>query len=149
MRNGIRLFVALWYLLGWLAHIYLGLFSPHTYLPFGDTALLPAYTALWRGFIMPNISFFALLLAVFEIMVGVLLVSQGRWVKLGLVLSIGFNLFLVQMGLGFPAADVWQSFLANRLPNLVFILLQIPLLWGWDEYSIIDMIRRRLSRGRL
>ena len=74
---------------------YFGLFMPRIYQGFGDTALIPAYAAFWQHLVMPNITFFALLLASFEIIVGLLLISRGRWVKIGLVFSVLFNLFLV------------------------------------------------------
>ncbi len=143
MKNIIRTFVAIWYLFGWISHVYLGLFSPETYRLFGDTALMPAYTAFWNNFVMPNITFFALMLAVFEIVVGSLLISKKKWVKIGLIFSILFNLFLVQMGLGYPSSEPWSHFLVNRLPNMFFIALQIPLLWIPFEQSIFEVIRTR------
>jgi len=53
--------------------------------------------------------------------------------------SILFNGFLVQLGLGFPAPDSSSDFCFNRLPNLVIVLVQIVLLlqsypqpfWVW------------------
>lgn len=141
MRIGIRSFVALWYLLGWISHVYLGLFAPTTYRSFGETALFPAYTNLWQKFVMPHITFYTLLLAVFEIVVGYLLVSKGMAVKIGVICSILFNIFLVQMGLGYIANDRWQSFMINRAPNMIFVGLQMPLLWGWDEKSVSEAIK--------
>lgn len=146
MKNIIRTFVALWYLLGWVSHVYLGLFSPETYRIFGDTALIPAYTAFWNNFLMPNITVFALLLAVFEITVGSLLISKKKWVKIGLLFSILFSLFLVQMGLGYPVPDPWSHFLVNRLPNLFFIALQVPLLWMTFESNIFEVVKARFFR---
>ena len=146
MRNGIRSFVSLWYLLGCLVHVYFGLFAPEIYQPFGTTSIFPSYAILWHNLVMPSITFFALLLAAYEILVGCLLVSKGKWVKYGVILSLLFNLFLIQMGLGYPADNEWQSFLINRLPNLVFIALQIPLLWGWDKYSIPEIVWRSLHK---
>jgi hypothetical protein len=135
-KNIIRLLVVPWYLLGWISHVWLGLSSPETYRAFGSTSLFPAYTDFWNGFIMPNILFFALLLAAFEITVGCLLSSKGKWVKIGLVFSFLFNLFLIQMGLGFVTSDPWSSFAGNRLANLLFIALQIPLLRGDFDKSL-------------
>ncbi len=133
MRKAIRLIVAPWYLLGWLVHVYLGLFNPQIYAVFGKTAIVPGYASFWSGVVMPWITFFALILAGFEILVGFLLISEGKWVKIGVILSILFNLFLIQMGLGVPSTNGWQDFLINRLPNLIFLLIQFPLLRGWDE----------------
>ncbi len=145
MRNGVRIFVSLWYLLGWTAHVYLGIFAPEIYRPFGKTALLPTCTNIWVDFIMPYITVWTFTLAAFEILVGILIVSKGSWVKAGLILSILFNIFLVQLGLGYSVNDGWQSFLVNRLPNIVFILIQAPLLWGQDQRSIPEVIRTRFG----
>lgn len=136
MRKVVRLIVAPWYLLGWLAHVYLGIFNPRIYTVFGETAIFSGYASFWSSVVMPSITFFALLLAGFEILVGCLLVSKGKWVKVGVMLSILFNLFLIQMGLGVPATSGWQDFLINRLPNLMFLVIQLPLLWGRDERLI-------------
>ena len=149
MRDIVRLLVAPWYLLGWLSHVYLGLYNPEIYDPFGQTALIPAFTSFWYNVVMPQITAFALLLAAFEVVVGILLIGKGRSVKIGLSLSIAFNLFLVQLGLSYPAPDGLLDFLANRLPNLIFIVLQIPLLWGqhttWLPVVIRDWLRRSSS----
>jgi len=146
MRNAVRTFVALWYLMGWLLHVYLGLSAPDTYRVFGGTALLPGYSAFWHNMVMPYITVFALLLAAFEVLVGCLRISKEKWVKIGLVFSILFNLFLVQMGLGYAVQDPLTGFLVNRLPNLIFMALQIPLLWGRDERSVIESLRKRFFK---
>ena len=92
MKNAIRVFVSLWYLLGWLSHVYLGIFSPAAYQAFGNTALFPFIQTIWQTVIYPNITLCALVLAGFEVGVGLMLVNRGKWVKYGLVLSILFNL---------------------------------------------------------
>lgn len=148
MRDIVRLLITPWYLLGWLSHVYLGLYNPEIYHPFGQTALIPAFADFWYGVVMPHITVFALLLAAFEVMVGILLVSKGTWVKVGLVLSIAFGLFLIQLGLAYPASDRFSDFLVNRLPNLLFLFLQIPLLWGQDKRSLFEAIRGWFSRLR-
>jgi hypothetical protein len=126
--RALRVFVAAWYLFGWMSHVYFGLVIPRIYAPFGDTALIPGFRAFWHMAVMPHITACALALAAFEMAVGcLLLLGRDRWFEAGLVLSILFNLFLVQMGLGYPAATPWMDFLANRAANLLFIALQIPL----------------------
>ena len=146
MKNGIRVFVSLWYLLGWISHVYLGLFAPAVYQAFGATALFPFVSTLWQNLVLPHITLCALLLAAFEIAVGLMLIYKHRWVKYGLVLSIFFNLCLILLGLGFPAADGLHDFLGNRLANTIFIALQIPLFWGTFEYSIPELIKHRLAQ---
>jgi hypothetical protein len=91
---------------------------------------------------MPNITFFALLLAAFEIATGILILSRGRYVKVGLGASVLFNLFLVQLGLGYSEIP-WsgRDFLLNRMPNLVFLLLQLPLFWVYFAESFPEFVR--------
>lgn len=148
MRTIIRIFVSLWFLLGWISHVYLGLTNPEMYRAFGKTALLPGYRTLWQNVVMPNITLFALLLAAFEIFVGVLLVNKGKWVKVGLVLSFLFNLFLLQMGLGYLTANAWEGFLFNRLANLVFMALLVYLWFGSYEHSIPEILNTWWSKIR-
>lgn len=149
MRNFVRGFIAIWYLLGWISHVYLALFSPQTYAVFGRTAWIQGYDAFWQGFIMPRITFFALLLAAFEILVGLLLINRGKWVKYGLALSIAFNLFLIQMGLGTTGVAPMQDFLMNRLPNLIFLGMQIPMFWGTDELTLLQAIQSHFKRSAI
>jgi hypothetical protein len=49
---------------------------------------------------MPNITAFALLLAAFELVVVILLLSKGWAVTLGPTACLPFNLFLVPQALG-------------------------------------------------
>jgi len=137
----LRLIVVPWYLLGWMTHVYLGLFSPESYRPFGASAIFPAYGAFWNEFVMPRITVFALLLAVFELVVGCMISGKGRWVKLGLVLSILFCLFLIQMGLSYTTANSWVNFAGNRLPNLLFIVLEIPLFGVNFEKNLPEVLK--------
>ena len=82
--NAARVFFALWYLFGSLVHVKFGLTNNHIYERFGRTSLFAASRELWTTVVMPHIAFFALLLAAFEMAVGILLLSKGRYVKIGL-----------------------------------------------------------------
>jgi hypothetical protein len=146
MKTFLRCLIAPWYLLGWLSHVYLAFSNPQIYAVFGSTAILKGYALFWQQFIMPRIIFFALLLAVFEIAVGICIIYKGKWVKIGLIFSVLFNLFLIQMGLGMPSADVWADFLSNRLPNIIFILIQLPLIWGNYPASIPEWVKKRFAK---
>ncbi|MBN1267414.1 MAG: hypothetical protein JXA25_18120 [Anaerolineales bacterium] len=142
----IRSVVAPWYLLGWPIHLYLGVFNPAIYQPFGQTALIPALQGLWYEIVLPNITAFALLLALFEVVVGILLISKGQWVKVGLALSISFNIFLVLLGLSSPAEDSMSDFLMIRLPNVLFIVVQVPLFVGSYPSWLPAVVRGWLKR---
>jgi hypothetical protein len=141
MRTVARLFILPWYLVGWILHFYLGLFSPEAYLPFGSTAILPGYSEVWLSVVMPHVSVFALLLAGFELTVASLLLSGRTCFRAGVALSIAFNLFLVQMGLGYEVGRPIESFMVNRLPNLVFVVIQVPLLLGPEAQPMSDVAR--------
>ncbi len=143
MKNYLRSFIAAFYLLGWISHVYLAVFNPQIYSVFGTTALIPGYQVFWQNFIMPHISLFAVLLAGFEIFVGIALLYKNHWVKIGLIFSILFNLFLVQMGLGIVTQGFWSDFLSNRLPNLIFIALQLPLLREIFSSSLFETFKRK------
>jgi hypothetical protein len=53
-------------------------------------------------------------------------------------------LFLVQLGLGYPATSgSMRDFVANRLSNLLFILVQLPLFWVRFDKSLPASIRDR------
>ncbi len=140
MKNLLRGLVAVWYLLGWILHVYLAIFNPEIYRSFAGSALLPGFADFWAGFVMPNITWLALLLAVFEISVGLMLINKGRWVTLGLILSISFNLFLVQLGLSFPAENPGTDFYFNRFPNLVFVVLQVYLLFKSYPETVYEAV---------
>ena len=140
MKNVIRFLIAPWYLLGALVHVYLVFYNPEIYNNFGNTAWIPAYGFVWRVVVMPNILFFALALAAFELTVGMLLIGEGEYVKYALTASILFNLFLVQLGLSVPATDVLSDFMINRLPNLIFIAVQVPLLFCAFECSLTESV---------
>ena len=108
------MFLALWYLLGSVIHVRFGLANNQIYARFGTTSLFAFSRQLWSSAVMPRITFFALLLATFEMTTGILILSKGRYVKVGLVASLLFNLFLVQLGLGYSEIP-WsgRDFLLN------------------------------------
>jgi hypothetical protein len=148
MKNIARAFFAAWYLGGWMVHGYAALRGSRIYEAFGETALSPKFKELWRGLVLPNIRFFALLLAAFELVTGLLLIDSGRRVRVGLLLSIGFNLFLVQLGLAWKAPSAARDFLVNRLPNLLFVLGQLPLLRCHFDRSLRALLLDHLRPAR-
>jgi len=147
-RTVARLFVLPWYLTGWALHVVLGLFAPEAYQAFGSTAVLPGFGDLWGSLVMPHISFFALLLAGFELTVALLFLSGGRRFRVGVALSIVFNVFLVQLGLGCQTGGLARSFIVNRLPNLVMVAIQVPLLLGPEVRPMREVVRGWMGVAR-
>ena len=146
--NAARLFFALWYLLGSLSHVWYGLTNNHIYEIFGRTSIFAVSRNLWVAVVMPHITFFALVLAVFEMSTGVLILSKGRLARFGLGASVLFNLFLVQLGLGFHEVP-WSArdLVLNRLSCTLFAILQLPLFWARFDSSFPEFLRAR-SRSR-
>jgi len=144
VSNVARVFFALWYLFGSLVHVKFGLTNNRIYERFGSTSLFSASRELWTTMVMPNITFFTLLLAAFEMATGILMLSKDRYVKVGLAASVVFNIFLVQLGLGYPEIQ-WsgRDFLLNRVPNLLFALLQLPLFGVQFDKSLPLLLRAR------
>jgi hypothetical protein len=141
-------FFALWYLGGSLIHIKYGLTQGHIYEAFGKTCLVDFCRELWSAHIMPHITFFALLLAVFELAIGVMILSKGMLVKSGLAASVIFNLFLVLLGLGYPQPPgTLEDFLQNRFITLVFILMQLPLFTIRFDRSVPALVWSRFRRS--
>ena len=143
--NAARLFFALWYLLGSPSHVFYGITNNQIYEIFGRTSIFAISRELWASVVMPHITFFALLLAVFEMTTGILILSKDRLARIGLGASVLFNLFLVQLGVGFPEAR-WsgRDFLLNRLFCSLFAFLQLPLFWVRFDLSFPGFLRARL-----
>src|ERR1700687_73741 len=66
ISNVARAFFAVGYLVGSMVHVRFAVTNNHVYEAFGKTALIPGCRELWTSVVMPNMTFFALLLAVFE-----------------------------------------------------------------------------------
>jgi hypothetical protein len=142
--NVARLFFALWYLLGSLLHVWYGLTNNHIYEICGKAPIFAVSRTLWATIVMPHITFFALLLAVFEMTTGILILSKGKLAWIGLAASVLFNVFLVQLGLGFQETR-WsgRDFLLNRLSCSLFAILQLPLFWVHFDLSLPGFLRAR------
>ncbi len=148
LKNILRTFIALWYLLGWMVHVYISVIvpQPQLYQNFGATALFPVLRELWQTIVIPNIMLFGPLCAAFQLAVGILMVGKGNRVKVALIASLLFNAFLLQLGLAMPADGWVADFLINRLPVLIFAAVQVPLFWCTFDRTLPESIADRLRR---
>jgi len=144
ISNVARAFFALGYLVGSMVHVRFAVTNNHVYEAFGKTALIPGFQKLWSSVAMPNITFFALLLAAFEMTTGILILSRGKYVRIGLAASVLFNLFLVQLGHASPEAGWKADVLVNRLPNLLFAPPQLAFFSVHFDESLPELLRGRL-----
>jgi hypothetical protein len=86
------------YLLGGLAHLYLGARAPAVYERFADRALLDAYRSVWMAIVVPNLDVFQPLVTLFEFGTGLALLWRGRPVRVAHGLGLGFQVSLVLSG---------------------------------------------------
>jgi uncharacterized membrane protein YphA (DoxX/SURF4 family) len=123
----VRLFFAVVFLAGGVAHLVLGRTMPSSYAVFGDTALFGWLTNLWDSFVMPNISWLTILMALFEIVCGAgLLFARTRLIAVGGILV--FLVFITVLGYGFPTDSVLDDLLKNRIITIVMALAFLPVL---------------------
>lgn len=124
----VRVVFAVVFLGGALVHVYFGLFSPHSYRSYADTALWSWLAELWRGFVMANIGWLSLVPAAFEFAVGVGLLARGRVRRLAVLAALGFFAFILVLGYAWSASSTWDDFLKNRAFTLVMAAVLAPVL---------------------
>jgi hypothetical protein len=104
--------------------------NPQSYVDFANEA----HFAVYRDLFGPVVEFsprgFGIVLALFEIAVGALLLSRGRFVKIGLAAGIAF---LVSISL----------LMAITLPNLILAAVMGYLLMKDFEVPVWDMVHTR------
>lgn len=122
----VRSFFAVVFIGGGVSHIIQGRVGADGYAVFGETALWAWLTNLWESFVMLSIGWLTLLLATFEIAVGVCLLLGGRRAKIAVVASLVFFSFILVLSYGFPEANLAEDLLKNRVFTLVMAGLLIP-----------------------
>jgi hypothetical protein len=132
IANIVRIIFGFVFMAGAVVNAFLALTQPEVYTTFADTSIVPVYRELWQSLVVPHLGFWLGLTVLFEITTGILILSKGVWVKVGLTLAILFFLFLVPFW--------WEG---GAMINIVFALLVALLLrYDYDD-SIIDLIRRK------
>jgi hypothetical protein len=91
-------------------------------------------------------TYFALALALFESVVAILILSNGKSARRGIALSIIFSLFIVVIGLTYETSDALSDFFQNRLLMLIFAALQVPLFFVSFEQAFPAVVRGWLRR---
>jgi len=82
--------------------------------------------------VAPNLPVLLVLLILFEFSIGVLILSKGIGVKLGLLGGLLFNLFLVPLQF------------VRGIPNLLLAAVQAYLLTKEYRTTVLELFRRRL-----
>ena len=134
--NFVRIIYGLILIAGAATNAFLGLTRPEMYASFADLSIIPLYQSLWRSVVVPYLRFWLLLTVVFELTMGILILSKGLWVKVGMVGAILFFLFLVPFW--------WEG---GAIINIVFAVILVLLLRYDYDASLIDLVFRRGSPG--
>ena len=86
---------------GAAVHVAIVMTGTETNRQFADTAFIPFVKQAWLSVFMPHAALLGLLLAAFELAVGLLILAGGRKTALGLVAALAFHLGLLLFGWGF------------------------------------------------
>lgn len=140
-RTIVRSLFAVVFIGGGVSHVVQGRTNPDGYAVFGETALWPGLESLWKSFVMPNIGWLTLVLAAFELAVGVGLLLRGRWVQIAVLAILAFFAFILVLGYGFPTENFAEDLLKNRIFTVVMAGLLIPVLREPDAPGIIEAWR--------
>jgi hypothetical protein len=119
-------------LMAWGVNFSMMLYDPSLYPQAGANSFIPLYRWFFTEVLARYPVPFILMLIGFETAVGVLTLSQGRWVKLGLGLGALFCLGIAWIG----PEGIWMP--AVALAPLVMLRKDFPV-------SVIGMLRSRLA----
>lgn len=130
MADAARSVLALAYFAGAAFNSLYTLRHPEVFDGWLESPLLPGYRWFFVDVVAQNAWFWVPLAVAGEIILGILLLTRGRLVRIGIALSILFQLLLAPMWIG-------QAFI-----NIVLAILQVPLLRGAYPLSIPERLRR-------
>lgn len=130
LANIARTALGIIYLLGAAINLRFAFLSPWIYREFASFAIIPFYKTLWNSAVIPHLQAWLILVVVFEIIIGIFILSKGNLVKIGLIAGITFNLFLIPFW--------WSGF---ALINLVLVSVQIFLLRGEYDSAVTGLLR--------
>lgn len=82
-------------------HVAIVVTVTETYWHLADTAFIPSVKQAWLSIFMPHAALLGLLLAAFELAIGLLILAGGLKTRLGLLTTIAFHLGLMLFGWGF------------------------------------------------
>jgi uncharacterized membrane protein YphA (DoxX/SURF4 family) len=128
-RVVIRALFAVVFIGGGAVHLVAGRLWPQSYGAFGSTAALPWLHGLWGSFVMPNIAWLTIALAVFEIACGIGILIRRASIPAAWGMA-GFLVFVTVLGYGFPTDALGEDLVKNRLATIVLASLLVPVLAG-------------------
>lgn len=109
--------------------------NPGALQSWSEVALLPFYRAIMGSWLVPLGGLFWFLVATYQLVVALLLLSRGKWVKLGL---LGGILFFVGI----------TPIMVMTFPSLIAAAGLVFLLTKEYDRSVLEMLRARRHPGR-
>lgn len=129
--NAGRIFLGIFFVaMGLGVNLVFLLTDPQYVVAYGQGAWLPAYRTLTNSVVALNPAGFVILLILFEVFMGLCLLSKGTWVKAGLIGTMVFVVALVPL---YYSQIAWA----------VSVVGNAYLLTKNFDTSIVGMIRRR------
>jgi hypothetical protein len=114
-------------------NLVLGLTNPQGYLEMGKGAFFPFYRNLFSQIISLNPMIFILLIAAFQITMGLLILYKRRAVKIGLIGTMVLVIAITPLGI-------------HQIPWLGLPLVQAYLLTKDFNKSFVEIIRSKIRR---
>ena len=87
------------YLIGGVVHLFLGLAHPEVYAGLGRIALIEPYRWLFSSLSPGSATAFASIISAFELALALLLFNDRYYARIGLIVSILFQILLVPLGI--------------------------------------------------
>jgi hypothetical protein len=143
IANFLRLFIGVFFLLGAGFNLVLTFIDAGSYKNGGITAWPPFLQNFWNNVVSPNIVIFLILFIIIEVALGLLLLNKGKWVKIGFVGAFLFSVGLLFLGLGYPQ-DAWTP----RIPNIIFALICLLLLFSRYNKTLLETVQRKKADVR-
>ena len=127
-----RALLGLVYLFGTGVHLYFWATNRAVYGEMTRFIVFDWYRELWTTLVLPNLVVLLPLLAAFEAVVAIAVLSKGRLVRLGLLAGAGFNLAVSPLGFWWPS-------------NIALAAIHIALLRVPYPSNTFDRLSRRFG----
>jgi hypothetical protein len=129
--NAARIFLGFFFLVMAIGiNIVTVVIDPQSYIEMGKNALIPFYRWVFLNIISLNPALFVLPIAVFQIIIGLLMLNKGKYVRIGLIGGIIFLVIISPLGI-------------ESLPNLVLAEALGWLLGKEFDKTFLEIVQTR------
>lgn len=135
IAEGARAALGLVYLGGAVVHLFYWATNRDLYAEITQYIRFEWYQGLWTEVVLPNLGILLPVLALFELLVALAILSSDRFAKLGLAAGAAFNVAIAPLGFWWPAN------VALAAVHLALVRLAYP-------ETTVGRVRRRLTSAR-